>query len=170
VRNLRISILVTALALVSAALAGTALSASPQTTIKKIAFVGSYSGQASSKLDSSGSTAALAANGTGKATPIGAGTITGAGSADASQQPCPPFGGTGVISGAKGKIAFTVVTGSKGCGDDGGHNFTLVGYLAVTKATGVLAKAKGQLRFTGTYSRDDGTFSIKLTGTLKKPA
>jgi hypothetical protein len=93
----------------------------------------------------------------------------GAGTADSSQQPCPPFGGKGTIKGAKGTIYFTVVSGAKGCGDDGGHNFSLVGYLLVTKATGALAKAKGQLRFTGSYSRDDGTFSIKLTGTLKKP-
>jgi hypothetical protein len=137
--------------------------------VKKIAFVGTYAGQASSKLDDSGNTAAIAANGTGKGKLIGTGKITGAGTAQASQQPCPPFGGTGKITGIKGAIFFTVVPGSKGCGDDGGHNFSLVGYLKVTKATGVLKKAKGQLRFTGMYGRDDGTFTIKLTGTLKQP-
>jgi hypothetical protein len=168
VRQFRFPILVAAVALVSVALAGTALAATPQTTVKKIAFVGSYSGQASSKIASGSSTADLSATGTGKGTLIGAGSITGTGTADSSQQPCPPFGGKGTIKGAKGTIYFTVVSGSKGCGDDGGHNFSLVGYLLVTKATGALAKAKGQLRFTGSYSRDDGTFSIKLRGTLKK--
>ena len=166
-RQFRHSILVAVAALMSVVLAGTALSAT-QTKIKKIAFVGSYSGQASSKIDSGSSTANLSATGTGKGTLIGAGSITGTGTADSSQQPCPPFGGKGTIKGAKGTIYFTVVSGSKGCGDDGGHNFSLVGYLLVTKATGALAKSKGQLRFTGSYSRDDGTFSIKLTGTLKK--
>jgi hypothetical protein len=168
VRQFRFSILVATVVLASVALAGTALSATSQTTIKKIAFVGSYSGQASSKLESGSSTADLSATGTGKGTLIGAGTITGAGTADSSQQPCPPFGGKGTIKGAKGTISFTVVSGAKGCGDEGGENFSLVGYLLVTKATGALARAKGQLRFTGSYSRTDGTFSIKLTGTLKK--
>jgi hypothetical protein len=175
VRNLRIFVLVAAAAVVTAALAASALSATPQAKVKKhvkivkIAFVGSYSGQASTKVDDTTNLATIAANGTGVGKLIGTGTIVGAGSADSSQQPCPPFGGTGSIKGAKGNIFFKVVTGAKGCGDDGGHNFSLVGYLQVTKATGALLKAKGQLRFTGTYSRDDGTFSIKLTGTLKKP-
>lgn len=134
--------------------------------IVKIAFTGSYSGQAATKTD--GDTTSISANGTGTGKLIGAGTIAGAGTADSSQQPCPPFGGTGSIKGAKGTILFKVVSGAKGCGDDGGHNFSLVGYLAVTKATGALAKAKGQLRFTGYYDRDAGTFQIKLRGTLKK--
>ena len=174
-RNVRISMLVTAVAVVSAALAGSALSATPQSTIGKkvkivkIAFVGSYSGQASTKIDDGSTTAAILATGKGKGKLIGTGTITGSGSADSSQQPCPPFGGTGSITGLKGKIVFTVVSGAKGCGDDGGHNFSLVGYRQVTKATGVLKKATGKLRFTGSYSRDDGTFAIKLTGTLKQP-
>jgi hypothetical protein len=177
VRNVRISILVAVAAVVSAALAGSALSAVPRSTagkqvkikIVKIAFVGSYSGQASTKIDQGSTTAAILANGNGNGKLIGGGTIVGSGSADSSQQPCPPFGGTGKITGIKGAIFFTVVSGAKGCGDDGGHNFSLVGYLSVTKATGVLKKAKGQLRFTGSYSRDDGTFAIKLTGTLKQP-
>jgi predicted lipoprotein with Yx(FWY)xxD motif len=174
-RNPRLSILVAAAVGVSAALAGSALSAAPQgmlgkrATVKKIAFVGSYAGQASTKLEQGSTTADIQANGKGTGTLIGAGTITGTGTADSSQQPCPPFGGTGSITGAKGEIFFKAVTGAKGCGDEGGHNFSLVGYLAVTKATGALLNAKGQLRFTGSYSRDDGTFQIKLTGTLTQP-
>jgi hypothetical protein len=167
VRKLRTSILILAVGLLAASIAVPAASAGHhKTKPKKIAFTGSYSGQASTQVN--GNTATIAANGTGKGKLIGAGTITGSGSADSSQQPCPPFGGIGTIKGAKGVIKFKVVTGAKGCGDDGGHVFSLVGYLAVTKATGALAKAKGQIRFTGTYDRDAGTFSIKLTGTLKK--
>ena len=131
----------------------------------KIAFLGSYSGQASSKVD--GNTAALAANGNGTGTKIGAGTITGTGTADSSVQPCPPFAGSGTIKAAKGTIRFTVVSGSKGCGDEGGHTFSLSGYLLVTRATGALAKKKGKLKLTGVYDRDGGTFQIKLRGTLK---
>jgi hypothetical protein len=177
VKNLRFSILVAIAAAVSAALAGSGLAA-PQAKagkhakikIVKIAFVGSYAGQASTKIqEGGGTTADILADGSGTGKLIGGGKITGSGTADSSQQPCPPFVGTGKITGVKGQILFTVVPGAKGCGDDGGHNFSLVGYLKVTKATGLLKKAKGQLRFTGSYSRDDGTFSLKLTGTLKQP-
>ncbi len=172
VQKFRFSMLIALVALVSGALAGSALSAAPhkkkprKSIAKVIAFSGVYSGQASTKVD--GTTAAIAANGAGKGTLIGTSKITGSGSADTSQQPCPPFGGTGTIKGAGGTILFKVVPGAKGCGDEGGHVFSLSGYMLVTKATGKLVKAKGTLKFSGVYDRDDGSFQIKLTGTLKK--
>jgi len=61
-----------------------------------------------------------------------------------------------------------VLTGSSGCGDDGGHTFAITSHLVVVKATGKLAKAKGILKLTGTYSHDDGSFSVKVSGTLTK--
>jgi hypothetical protein len=169
VRNLRISVLIAAAAMLTAAVAVPAATAAhhkKKPKPVKIAFTGAYSGQASTKID--GNTATISATGTGLGKLIGSGSITGAGTADSSQQPCPPFGGTGSIKGAKGTILFKIVPGAKGCGDEGGHTFSLVGYMVVTKATGKLAKAKGQIRFTGTYDHDAGTFSIKLAGTLKK--
>src|SRR6266540_2491236 len=66
-------------------------------------------------------------------------------------------GGTGKGTGTAGTIAFRLLTGANGCGDEGGHLFSIKGTLAVVKATGKLAKAKGSLRFTGVYNRDDGT-------------
>ena len=36
----------------------------------------------------------------------------------------------------------------------------------VLKGTGKLAKAKGTLKFTGTYSHDDGSFTVKFSGSL----
>jgi hypothetical protein len=159
--------ILTALAALSCvAVASPALGAAPASKHAKLVFTGSYSGQAATKVD--GNTATINATGSGKGSLIGAGTIVGAGTADSGQQPCPPFGGTGTIKGAKGTILFKVVSGAKGCGDEGGHVFSLVGYLGVTKATGALAKAKGQIRFTGTFDRDAGTFAIKLAGTLTK--
>jgi hypothetical protein len=152
-----------ALAVAALTLAAVASSALP---IKKVPFTASYSGQASTKVD--GTTASISATGTGTASLIGAGKITGAGTGDSSQQPCVPFGGTGSITGAKGMVAYKLTTGSSGCGDEGGHVFSVKGYATVTKATGKLLKAKGTLKFTGIYNRDDGTFSVKFTGTLKK--
>lgn len=152
-----VAVFVTALAVTSA------LAATP----KPIVFTATYSGQASTNI--SGSTVAILANGTGKGTLIGAGKITGQGSGDSSQQPCIPFAGTGKMTGTAGTtIAFKLLSGASSCGDEGGHTFTVSGHAAVVKATGKLAKAKGTLKFTGVYSHDDGTFSVKFTGTLKK--
>jgi hypothetical protein len=154
-----------ALLAIAAAFAATSALA---TTHKSFPITGTYSGTASTKQD--GNTVTIAANGSGKIALLGAGTIVGAGTGDSSQQPCVPFAGTGTIKGAKGVISYKVLPNASGCGDEGGHIFSVKGNMQVTKVTGksLLTKAKGVLRFTGTYSRDDGTFSVKLTGTLKK--
>ena len=44
----------------------------------------------------------------------------------------------------------------------------MTAHLTVLKATGKLAKTKGTLKLTGTYSHDDGSFSVKVSGTLTK--
>ncbi len=149
---------------VAALAAATAASALP---VKTVPFTAKYSGQASTKVDNN--IADISATGTGTGTLIGAGKITGTGTGDSSQQPCVPFGGLGKMTGTAGTtITFKVLSTSQGCGDEGGHVFSLKGYATVLKATGKLAKAKGTLKFTGVYDRDGGTFSVKFTGTLKK--
>jgi hypothetical protein len=150
-----------------AALALTAASIAAAHPAKTVTFSAKYAGQASASVN--GQVANIAANGTGSGTLIGAGSITGTGTGDASSQPCVPFGGLGKMTGTAGTtVSFKVITSSQGCGDEGGHVFTLKGYATVLKATGKLAKAKGQLKFTGVYDRDGGTFSVKFTGLLKK--
>jgi hypothetical protein len=163
VRKLTYLIPVVAVALAAAVLIS---SASALTKPKKIPFVGSYSGKATTLVD--GTTVTITAKGNGTGTMIGAGALNAAGSGDSSQQPCVPFGGTGTLTGPSGTIYFKTNTGASGCGDEGGHNFTVKAYFAVTKATGKLAKAKGTLKAIGTYSRDDGTFTAKVTGILTK--
>jgi len=162
VNTFRLSTMAVAAALLVAATASAALGAAP----KKIAFAAKYSGNATTKID--GSNATISATGTGTASQIGSGSITGLGTADTSQQPCVPFTGTGKMTGSGGTVTFKVLSGSSGCGDEGGHNFTITSKLAVVTATGKLAKAKGTLRMTGTYSHDDGSFSVKVSGTLTK--
>ena len=152
----------TALAILAVALvAGSAFAA---TGAKKIAFTAAYSGTATTK--ATDSVADIVANGTGKATLIGAGKITGHGTGDSSAQPCVPFTGPGSMVGPGGKVLFTVLAGSTGCGDEGGHIFSISGKAKVVKATGKLKKAKGTLKFTGVYDRDAGTFTVKFKGTL----
>jgi len=151
----------TVAAIAAAALAASALAAS---SVKTVAFSGKYAGNAVVKV--SDQVADINATGTGTGTLLGAGKLAGVGKGDASQQPCVPFNGPGSITGPGGKLTFTVVPGSQGCGDEGGQVFSIVGKAKVTKATGKLAKAKGTLKFTGTYDRDAGTFTVKFKGTL----
>jgi hypothetical protein len=133
---------------------------------KRVAFTAKYSGTAVTQ--ATDNIVAISATGKGAGVPIGKGTLTGKGTADSSVRPCVPFGGTGVMTGTKKtKVTFKLVTDSKGCGDEDGEVFSLVGHVTVVKATGKLAKAKGTLKFTGTYDRNAGTFSVKFTGTLK---
>jgi hypothetical protein len=147
----------------AAALAAPSAFAAPA---KSIPITGKYAGTASTQVDNN--TVTIAANGKGALSTLGAGTIVGNGTGDSSQQPCVPFAGTGTIKGTGGTITYRVPTGSTACGDEGGHTFSVKGTFVVLKATGKLAKAKGSLRFTGLYSRDDGTWSIKVAGTLKR--
>jgi hypothetical protein len=97
---------------------------------------------------------------------IGAGKIAGIGVGNTASQPCVPFTGTGSMTGSGGSIAFKVIPGSQGCGDQAGESFTIAGKALVTKATGKLAGLKGTLRITGTYDRSNGSFSAKFRGTL----
>jgi hypothetical protein len=153
--------------LAAVAVALTAVTASSALVAKPILITGKYSGQASTQIN--GNVATIAATGTGKATLLGAGKIVGHGTGDSSQQPCIPFGGTGKITGTAGTtITYKLAAGASSCGDEGGHNFSVTAHLTVVKATGKLLKAKGTLKLTGFYNHDDGTFTIKLTGTLKK--
>ena len=42
----------------------------------------------------------------------------------------------------------------------------LSGKAAIVKGTGVLAKIRGTLKFTGVYDRGAGTFTVKFKGKL----
>jgi hypothetical protein len=133
--------------------------------VKAVAFTATYAGTANVQVNEN--VANISANGTGNGTLLGPGTISGTGTGDSSQQPCVPFSGPGVMTGTGGtKLSFTVPQGAQGCGDEAGQVFSVVGKATVTKGAGKLAKAHGTLKFTGTYDRGAGTFSVKFKGTL----
>jgi hypothetical protein len=161
-KKFRISIVALAIVALTAVTAATALGAASA----KVVFAAKYAGNATTKVD--GNTATISATGTGTASQIGKGSIAGLGTGDTSQQPCIPFTGTGTMKGAGGTVSFKVIPGSSACGDEGGHTFAITSHIAVLKATGKLAKAKGTLKLTGVYSHDDGSFSVKVSGTLTK--
>lgn len=162
----RIQTIASALAALSALLIGAAV-ASGAASVKVVNFSAKYSGTATVKV--SGDVADISATGTGTGVPIGPGKLAGSGTGDATQQPCVPWGGTGVLSGTKStKVFFKMLSGSQGCGDEQGNVFSIVAKAQVTKATGKLAKAKGTLKVTGIYDRGAGTFTAKFSGKLKK--
>jgi hypothetical protein len=134
------------------------------TTSKLVPFAAKYSGTAVVQVNDQ--VADITATGKGTGTLLGTGKIAGTGKGDTSQQPCVPFTGPGSLVGTGGKLLFTVIAGSTGCGDEGGQVFSIVGKAKVTKGTGKLLKAKGTLKFTGVYDRGAGTFSVKFKGTL----
>lgn len=156
-----VAVLTAAVVLVgtAAAAAGTA-----GATKKVVPFLATYKGTATVKItDNIG---AINATGTGTGVPVGAGSITGIGSADTSKQPCVPFTGTGAIKGKTAGITFKVVPGSSACGDEKGEIFSITGHATVIKGTGKLLRAKGTLKFTGTFDHTSGAFSVKFFGTL----
>jgi len=145
-----------------AASASAGLAATPKK--KQIAFTASYAGTATTQ--QTDNVVDIVASGTGKAKLLGAGKIAGTGKGDTSVQPCVPFNGPGTLIGPGGKLSFTVLSGAQGCGDEAGQVFSIVGKAKVTSATGKLKKAIGKLKFTGTYDRSAGTFTVNFKGTL----
>ncbi len=157
--------IVSVLAVMTAGALVTGVALASTSTMKKVVpFVGTFSGTATTQ--AADTTVTINANGTGKATLLGAGKVTGAGTADSSQRPCVPFTGTGKITGPGGTLIFKVNPSSVGCGDDSGQLFSISGKAAVLKATGKLKKAKGTLKMSGTYDRSSGAFTVKFKGSL----
>lgn len=137
-------------------------------TGSSVNFSASYKGKVTEKVVGSNVTATP--KGTGKATLIGKGTLTGTVAASTnSTTGCSPLSGPGTLKGKKGTLKLKLLTGSRGCAasqDDQNH-ITFSGKAKVTGATGALKKAKGTLSFLGHYNRGTGAFDVKLVGTLK---
>ena len=149
-------------------LAGAALAGTASPTVKIVTFKGKYAGTATTKVTDN--VADIAATGTGLGTLIGKSKVTGKGKGDTSVQPCIPFNGLGSLANATGtKLNFTMLTGSQGCGDEGGHVFSVNARAKILSGTKVYKGAKGTLKVTGVYDRDQGTFSIKFNGKITLP-
>jgi hypothetical protein len=146
---------------VAAVLVGTALGST------NTAFTASYKGTVTEKV--SGQTVTAVPHGTGTGTPIGKGTLTGTVTATTANPPCSPLNGPGVLAGTAGKLKLTLLSTSRGCAasEDDKDNISFSGSAKVTGGTGKFRAAKGTLRFTGHYDRANGTFNVKLRGTLR---
>lgn len=152
----------------AAVLAGAALAGTASPAVKIVTFKGKYAGTATTKITDN--IADIAATGTGLGTLIGKSKVTGKGKGDTGQQPCVPFNGLGSLANATGtKLNFQVLPSSQGCGDEGGHVFSLNGRAKILSGTKAYKGAKGTLKLTGVYDRDQGTFSITFTGKITLP-
>lgn len=155
-------------ALAAVLIVGAAWAGTSAETKKIVTFKGKYAGTAAVKVTDN--VADISATGPGLGTLIGKSKVTGKGTGDASQQPCVPFTGTGLMSNTKGTtIKFQVIAPSSGCGDEEGKVFSISGKAKVTGGTKLYKKAKGTLKLTGVYDRGAGTFSITFSGKITVP-
>jgi hypothetical protein len=134
---------------------------------KSLPFKATYSGTATTQ--QAGTDVTITAKGRGSGTLLGSAALTGNGKSSTSAQPCAPLAGPGSMVGAGGtKLAFTVLPASSGCGDEAGETFAISGHAKVTSTAGKLAKYRGTLKFTGTWDRGSGAFTVAFKGTLSR--
>jgi len=113
-----------------------------------------------------GDLADITATGAGTATLLRKTKMTAKG-AGTKSEPCPLFGGIASLAGTGGKINFKIPPNAgNGCTDEEGNTFNLVGRATITGGTLKYKKAKGSFKFSGTYDRGTGNFSVKFTGTV----
>ena len=126
-----------------------------------------FTGQAQVK--QSGSNLDIKADAQGSGDPLGGSAhLSGQGQGNSDAKPCPVFTGPGTIEGSGGdKLSFTVDPKSSGCPDADDNNTVIVaGTAVVAGGGGKYAKAKGTLRFSGTYARQSGDLKLQFTGSL----
>jgi hypothetical protein len=160
-------------ALAAALATGSALAGNGSAQVQ-VPFRGTFSGKAVVRVN--GQAADISAAGVGPARILGKSRISGTlgrsklvgKGAGSKSDPCPLFGGTGSITAANGgRLNFTVPPAAgSGCTDEEAQLFSLSGRAAVTGGTGKYVRTKGVLRFTGSFDRGTGNFTVAFTGTL----
>ena len=161
----RISTVVTAVAAAACLAAGAAF-AGPNVAPKTYKFSATYAGKSVVTIvDNNATIQSTTGVGTASA-PVGKSKLSGTGKGVGSD-PCGTFGGLGAITAVGGKITFSIApTGGSACGDESGQNFTVSGRATIKSGTGKFAKAKGSFKFSGTFARATGAFTVKFLGTL----
>ena len=160
----RILGVIAAAAATAALAAGAALAAKPPVH-RPVTFTASFSGKAVIRV--SGATADISADAIGTAVLLGKSKLSGKG-VGKSTEPCPLFGGTATITGAKGmKLNFLVAPAAgNACTDEDAQLFSLSGRATVKGGTGKYLRSKGTFKFSGTFDRGTGLFSVKFKGLL----
>jgi hypothetical protein len=163
--NLRIPIVLVAVAAVAGLVVSSGLSSSGVLP-KKYRFAATYKGTAVVKIEDNVATISSVA-GLGTATvPVGKSKLSGLGKG-AGSDPCGTFGGPGAITTPTGKLNFVIaLTGGTACPDQSGENFSVNGRATFKGGTRKYLKAKGTFKFTGTFVKSTGAFTVKFLGTL----
>ena len=150
--------------LAAAAVAAVAVGSALASTAAPRPFKAAFTGKAVVKVD--GQAADITATGAGLATLLGKSRLTAKGAGTASD-PCPLFGGLASITGTGGKLNFRIPPAAgSGCTDEQGTTFALVGRATIIGGTLKYRKAKGTFKFTGTFDKGTGNYSVKFTGLL----
>ena len=163
--NLRIPVVLVAVAVTGGLVVSSGLSSSGVLP-KKYRFAATYKGTAVVKIEDNTATISSVA-GLGTATaPVGKSKLSGLGKG-AGSDPCGTFGGPGAITGPGGKLNFVIApAGGTACPDPSGENFSVSGRATFKGGTRKYLKAKGTFKFSGTFTKSTGAFTVKFLGTL----
>jgi hypothetical protein len=133
---------------------------------KSYRFAATYNGTAVVKIEDNVATIS-SVSGLGTATvPVGKSKLSGMGKGLGGES-CGTFGGPGAITTTTGKLNFVVaLTGGIACPDESGDNFSLSGRATFKGGTRKYLRAKGTFKFTGTYAKSTGAFTVRFLGTL----
>jgi hypothetical protein len=163
--NLRIPLVLIAVAAVAGLTVSSGL-ASSGVLPKKYRFAATYKGTAVVKIEDNVATIS-SVSGLGTASvPVGKSKLSGLGKG-LGGDPCGTFGGPGSITTVTGKLNFVIApTGGTACPDQSGENFSVNGRATFKGGTRKYLKAKGTFKFTGTFTKSTGAFTVKFLGTL----
>jgi hypothetical protein len=160
-------------ALAAALATGSALAGSGSAQVS-VPFRATFTGKAVVRVNENN--ADITANGLGPARILGKSRISGTlgksklvgKGTGSNSDPCPLFGGTATITAATGaRLNFAIPpAGGSGCTDEQAQLFSLSGRARVTGGTGKYVRTKGTLRFSGSFDRGTGAFTVAFTGTL----
>lgn len=133
---------------------------------KKYRFAATYRGTAVVKIEDNVATISSVTGLGTAALPVGKSRLAGMGKGVGSD-PCGLFGGPGSITTATGKLAFVIApNGGTACPDQSGENFSVTGRATFKGGTRKYLKAKGTFKFSGTFTKSSGAFTVKFLGTL----
>jgi hypothetical protein len=163
--NLRIPVALVAVAGLAGLVVSSGLSSSGVLP-KNYRFAATYKGTAVVKIEDNVATIS-SVTGLGTATvPVGKSRLAGMGKG-VGADPCGTFGGPGSITTATGKLNFVIaLTGGTACPDQSGENFSVTGRATFKGGTRKYLKAKGSFKFSGTFTKSTGAFTVKFLGTL----
>ena len=163
--NLRIPVALVAVAGLAGLVVSSGLSLSGVLP-KNYRFAATYKGTAVVKIEDNVATIS-SVTGLGTATvPVGKSRLSGVGKGVGSD-PCGTFGGPGSITTATGKLNFVIApAGGTACPDQSGENFSVSGRATFKGGTRKYLKAKGSFKFSGTFTKSTGAFTVKFLGTL----